>query len=121
MQRTLIMMVFIFMHTVSKAESTSMASGQEVTRKQEAPIKLNIALRHLFPLAAEWENIGVFLDIPDGELSAIKKDNSTSVRDCLREMLKKWITHVDPRPTWAELADAVEPFDSKKAEEIRKA
>ena len=37
----------------------------------------------------------------------------------LRAMLSEWLKQVNPPPTWAKLADAVEPFDKAKAEELR--
>ena len=34
-------------------------------------------------------------------------------------MLSEWLNQVDPRPTWAALAEAVEPVDKVKAQEIK--
>ena len=92
-----------------KRLSTNLDTDQKPTLKP--------ALKLLFPLASKWYNIGVFLDIPEGTLDAIKVDH-TDVDDCLREMLKKWLTNVNPHPTWSSLAEAVELFDPNKAEEI---
>ena len=78
---------------------------------------LKDALRLLLPLASNWHNFGVLLDIPEGDLVTISKDNKNSF-DCLRELLKKWLTNINPHPTWSSLAEAVEPFDPNKAEEI---
>lgn len=47
------------------------------------------------------------------------KANEASVRDCLEEMISEWLKRVDPPPTWAALADAVETLDEVKAREIR--
>lgn len=71
----------------------------------------------LFSSADEWENIGVFLDVPEGVLNTIAKDNSRS-RDCLREMLKVWLKQIDPRPTWKALAEAVEKIDPNLSKTI---
>ena len=76
------------------------------------------ALLVLLSLASEWHNIGTLLRIPEGDLDAIGKDHQ-KVGDCLREMIKKWLTNVNPHPTWSSLAEAVELFDPNKAEEIR--
>ena len=51
-------------------------------------------------------------------LNKIKADEE-GVRNCLHEMLSEWLKHVDPSPTWAALADAVETVDEYKAQEIR--
>ena len=60
----------------------------------------------LYPVAAKWENIGIFIGIKPNILESIKKDNS-SQEDCLREMLKVWEKQVDPPPTWSTMADAL--------------
>ena len=72
----------------------------------------------LLPLAAEWRNIGVLLDISNDKLQAIKCDEQ-QVNGCLREMISEWLKSTDPQPTWNNLADAIKPFDPQKAEEIR--
>lgn len=66
-------------------------------------------------VAYEWQSIGVLLDVPNCELKCIEKDYKKS-KDCLREMLSKWLKQ--PNPTWTQLAEAVESFDPNIAEEI---
>ncbi len=34
-------------------------------------------------------------------------------------MLSEWLKQVDPRPTWAALAEAVEPVDQAKAQQMK--
>lgn len=34
-------------------------------------------------------------------------------------MLSEWLNQVDPRPTWTALAEAVEPVDKVKAQDIK--
>ena len=77
------------------------------------------ALLVLLSLASEWHNIGTLLRIPEGDLDAIDKDHQ-KVGDCLREMIKKWLSLIDPLPTWASLAVVVEHFDPSKAQSIRR-
>ena len=89
----------------------------KVSQAQDDKPTLKEAFQLLFPLAHEWHNIGVLLGIPDGDLNAINADNA-AVRSCLREMLRKWLSCVDSRPTWSSLAEAVEPFDPRKVKEI---
>ena len=89
----------------------------KTSQAQDGKPTLKEAFQLLFPLAHEWHNIGVLLGIPDGDLNAINADNA-AVRSCLREMLRKWLSCVDPRPTWSSLAEVVEPFDPRKVEEI---
>ena len=37
----------------------------------------------------------------------------------MQEVLSGWLKQVDPCPTWAALAEAVEPVDQVKAQEIK--
>ena len=62
----------------------------------------------LYPVAAKWENLGIFVGIKPNILDSIKKDNSSSQEDCLREMLKVWEKQVNPPPTWSTMADALQ-------------
>lgn len=77
-----------------------------------------MAFRELLPVAASWKNIGTLLGIATHVLDTIQA-NEGRVEDCLREMLSKWLTRVAPKPTWAALADAVEPFNERIAHHIR--
>ena len=78
------------------------------------------AFRELLPVATHWRNIGILLGIKDHILEAINHDNQAA-DDGLREMLTKWLNSAGPPPSWSKLADAVEPFDEAKAQEIRDA
>ena len=77
------------------------------------------AFRLLLPVASQWQNMGTLLDIPDGQLAAIKS-NEQRVESCLREMLNTWLKQTDPPPTWSDLVNAVEPFDPSVAEKVKK-
>ena len=74
--------------------------------------------KFLLPLASEWQNIGVLLEIADGELKRIKADNHHQSTNCLREMIGFWLKRDDPPPNWKELCEAVKPFDPSKAKEM---
>ena len=78
------------------------------------------AFRETIYIAAEWQNIGALLGIPDGTLSTIQHDEGgNGAKSCLRVMLATWLEMRSPLPSWSELANAVEPFNESKAEEIR--
>ena len=79
---------------------------------------LGKVFRILLPIAKEWKNIGTILNISNSTLDKISADEG-GVHDCLRAMLAKWLKQVDPAPTWAELVDAVEPFNEGVATRIR--
>ena len=70
--------------------------------------------------ASDWEDIGVELEIDDGELKGIKKDNPSDSKSCLRELARKWLSRVDPPPSWAAIADALENIgDEQLASKLR--
>ena len=84
------------------------------------PPALNIqtCFKKLLPLAALWGNIGCLLGIDDGTLKQIEHDKRLA-DNCLREMLNTWLANTTQPPTWAALAEAVEPFHKHIAEELR--
>ena len=86
----------------------------------KSDINITNVFRATLSIAAEWHNIGTLLNIPDGTLNTIKHDEGGSgANSCLRVMLTEWLKKTDPSPTWSELADAVEPFNESRANEIR--
>ena len=56
---------------------------------------------------AKWYNIGLELDIDPGTLDTIKNDNDNS-DDRFRAMLTIWLKMVQPKPTLAALAEALQ-------------
>ena len=76
-------------------------------------------LKEMIPLARHWKTIGTLLHVPNLVLDRIKSDEG-GICDQLREMLSEWLKRTSPSPTWAALADAVEPIDPSKANELRK-
>ena len=69
---------------------------------------LKLLMRNLKNVAAFWEDLGIELDVNDGELKCIKTDNHGNCKSCLRELLRTWLNRVDPEPTWEAIAKAVE-------------
>ena len=88
--------------------------------QQVHPLSTATCLKFLLPIAADWQNIGVFLQLPDSDLKQIESDYSGRCRDCVREMIRKWLKQVNPEPSWKRLAEAVEIIDSAIAEKIVK-
>ena len=76
--------------------------------------KLKELMRELSAKAADWERIGIELEIDDGDLKQIKSNNPLDNCKCLIEMFRKWLTQVSPEPTWAAIADAVEHIGDKE-------
>ena len=62
------------------------------------------------PYCAEWEHIGIKLDIAIYSLKATKRNcmNVGGVKDCLIEMLSEWLQHDKPKPTRSALKGALE-------------
>ena len=59
-------------------------------------------------VASEWNPIGAFLEISDGELKAISQNEHGDPKKCLIAMLKVWLHQTDPPASWINIADAVE-------------
>ena len=85
------------------------------------PPKFTTLLRELSSeVSADWEDIGIGLELKQGDLSAIKSDHQ-ECKKCFREMLKLWLKQVDPPPTWSAIIEAIEVFEYESlAEELRK-
>lgn len=74
--------------------------------------------RELSDVAEHWKSIGILLEIPYPKLNVISA-NQSGVYERLQEMLHIWLRQVT-LPTWKDLAEAVDVFDPKKADEIRR-
>ena len=60
------------------------------------------------------EDIGILLDIEDGQLAKVKADNLMNSGNCLREMLRIWLKKVDPQPSWTDLIDSLNALGEEK-------
>ena len=80
--------------------------------------ELKDAFRVLLPVAAEWKSIGTLVGLKNHVLDRIKADED-GVRNRLQGVLTEWLKQVDPPPTWAALAEAVDSIDESIAQEIR--
>lgn len=75
-----------------------------------------------FCLRSKWYDIGIELKMSTYDLDAIKVENPQNTKDCLTEMLKKWLSNAN-NPTWNNLVQALssESVGEKKiAENIGK-
>ena len=82
--------------------------------------KLQDIFKELLPLAAQWQNIGILISLKPDKLDSIKKENSSSQQDCLREMLQLWDKQVDPPPTWRTMADVLQELgEDRLARKLR--
>ena len=86
-----------------------------------SPPRFIVLLKELLSkVSADWEDIGLALDLEQGQLSAIRSDHRESNK-CFREMLKLWLNQVEPPPTWSAIIDAIDTLQHKLlAEELRK-
>ena len=98
----------------------SFHAGSKSPSQSQGKPELRNLMRHLMPLASDWKNIGIFLELEHSELNTIQADYPNQSRNCLREMLNTWLKKFDPEPTWQAVAEAVELLgDQQKAKEIR--
>ena len=89
--------------------TVSSVGSKPVSPSESAQPKIKELQRELSTkVANEWEDIGIQLDIEEGILKQIRTDNAGECRACLREMLRIWLSRVDPPPTWSAIAEAVE-------------
>jgi hypothetical protein len=86
-----------------------------------SPLKFGVLLKELLcKVSADWEDIGLTLDLNEGDLSAIKNDHHES-KKCFREMLKLWLKQVEPPPTWSAIIEAIDTLQYESlAKELRK-
>ena len=64
--------------------------------------------KHVTPCyAAQWEDIGVYLDIELGHLKTIKADHPGDTSGCCKDLWKKWL-ELDPNATWEKLFTAID-------------
>ena len=70
--------------------------------------KLKDLYKHVTPCyAAQWEDIGVYLDIELGHLKTIKADHPGDTNGCCKDLWKKWL-ELDPNATWEKLFTAID-------------
>ena len=65
-------------------------------------------VRELSEVAADWEDIGMMLNLNQGSLNTIKGDFPNQSKKCFREMIKLWFKQIDPRPSWSAITEALE-------------
>ena len=58
------------------------------------------------PARARWDKIGAQLQIDDGTLECMERENK-ECEDCLRIMLKEWLSQIEPVPCWEAIVGAV--------------
>ena len=64
--------------------------------------------KHVTPCyAAQWEDIGVYLDIDMGHLNTIRANHPGDVGGCYKDLWKKWL-ELDPHATWDKLFTAID-------------
>ena len=108
------------LHQSQTTTTTTPSYGSKKTIKLSEVPTLSNAYRILHPLAYDWQNIGILLNLENNSLKAIHRGCNGIPEDCLREMLDLWLMNAVIPPTWEELAEAVEPTDQTIARKIRR-
>ena len=60
----------------------------------------------IWDIRAEWQNIGVQLDLGLPLLAVIKEDCHEADK-CFNKMLASWLDREDPQPTWFAMVEAL--------------
>ncbi len=63
-------------------------------------------LTELLQICTDWYNIGLSLGMKVGTLDRMKAGTYRDPQDCLRDMLKEWLT-TSPEPSWEGLIKAL--------------
>ena len=104
-----------WLETPTKKHSTQTETS---STPSSSTLSLPSAYKLVFPLGAEWKNLGLFLNLDEGTLDKIEHDYKKA-NDCLREMLSTWLKKVTPPPSWETLAEAIDNFNETIATKIR--
>lgn len=75
---------------------------------------LKILIKELKCKAAEWEDIGVQLQLGDGDLEQIKLDNNGCCKRCLRDMFRKWLAQVSNKCSWLTIIHAIHDLGDER-------
>ena len=87
----------------------------QVTQQEQKLPTIKPLIKELYnTVANKWEDIGILLDIEDGQLAKVKADNLMNSGNCLREMLRIWLKKVDPQPSWTNLIDSLNALGEEK-------
>ena len=76
------------------------------------------AFREVVHFPSKWYSLGLLLNVSKSNLSTIGTHNRGD-HDRLCETLQEWLNQTDSPPTWHQLAEVVEPYDTSKAQKIR--
>jgi uncharacterized protein Yka (UPF0111/DUF47 family) len=68
-------------------------------------------LKELSEVAAEWEDIGMLLNLNEGSLNTIKGDFPNQSKKCFREMIKLWLKQINPCPSWSAIIEVLEVLE----------
>ena len=77
-------------------------------------------LDEIFTACPKWYYIGLQLNVPPYILDGIKSEPTLL---CLDKVIRYWLTHMNPRPTWGDLANALKKStvgESRLAGEIER-
>ena len=105
----------------SNPKRARMADDESSQPEVTSPPKFTTLLKELSSkVSANWEYIGLVLELEQGDLSAIKSDHQDS-KKCFWEMLKLWLKQANPPPTWSAIIEAIDVLEYKQlAENLKK-
>ena len=61
----------------------------------------------LWGIRRKWHDIGIELDLPKPELDNFREQHNNDFKECLKEMITKWLKRTNPRPTWEALIEVL--------------
>ena len=79
-----------------------MAQRRRLTKKDLKTVRSEV-----YSVAVKWYDLGLELGISPDDLDVIKVAQKNMPTNCLLEVLKQWLSGVDPFPTWKALVTAL--------------
>ena len=82
------------------------------------PLNLRNVYMIAYPLASEYPDLGLFLDVDMDHISLIERNNPNRCQDCLKQILEKWLK--SGNATWKDFLKAIELLNPSLAEKHAK-
>ena len=92
---------------------TAMEVQQPATPTETRP-RLLVLCKELQAISEQWRDIGLYLDLEEGELRKVECTHGSTPFKCMKEMLTVWLARKKPPPTWAAIIDVLEFLEHEK-------
>ena len=70
--------------------------------------RLLVLCKELQAISEQWRDIGLYLDLEEGELRKVESTYGSTPFKCMKEMLTMWLARKQPPPTWSAIIDVLD-------------